>query len=51
MVHIKVIRILVSQAILIFFDMHVSKYKIGTDIGTGKVGDVQLGFGEKSCKL
>ena len=31
--------------------MHVSKYKVGTSIGTGKVWDVQLGFGEQSCKL
>ena len=51
MVHIKVIRILESEGILIYFDMHVNKYKVGTGIGTGKVGDVQLGFGEQSCKL
>ena len=31
--------------------MHVNKYKVGTGIGTDKVGDVQLGFGEQSCKL
>ena len=51
MVHIKVIQILESQGILIYFDMHVSKYKVGTGIGTGKVWDVQLVFGEQSCKL
>ena len=51
MVHIKVIRILVSRGILSFFDMHVNKYKVGTGIGTGEVWDVQLGFGEQSCKL
>ena len=51
MVHIKVIWILVSRGILFFFDMHVSKYKVGTGIGNGKVWDVQLGFGEQSCML
>ena len=51
MVHIKVIQFLELQGILIYFDMHVSKYKVGTGIGTSKVQDVQLGFGEKSWKL